>query len=194
MLHGDLAPEGFWIDTLVRNLLDKGADLVSVANAIKDERRVTSSGVAYPGYPWMPWRRFTMRELAKYPSVFNAADIGYEGLVLLHNTGCWIADVRKPLFHEEDEDGCLKAYFTIRDRIKRSSHDNKWVPDVEPEDWFFSRRLHDLQANTYISREVVTHHYGLGECDNQHESGNEMDIDVISLWGNLLREVQHADQ
>jgi hypothetical protein len=181
MLHSDLAPQGYWLDTLVRILMERDADLVSAVNAIKDERGLTSSGVSLPGMPWRPWRRFTLSELADYPMTFNAADIGYDDLVLLHNTGCWVADLRKELFHREDEDGSLAAYFTINDRIARRQ--GKWRAEVEPEDWFFSRRLHELGANTYVTREVVTKHYGLCQCDNQTVRGQEMDTEVVRLWG-----------
>jgi hypothetical protein len=191
MLHADVAPPDFWLDPVAGELLKRKADLVSVVNAIKDERGLTSSGVALPCEPWKPWRRFTMKELAEFPETFNAADAGYDDMVLLHNTGCWVADIRNPLFHEEDENGCLKAFFTINDRIKRDK-DGRWRPGVEPEDWFFSRRMHDLRANTYVTRKVVTHHWGMADADNQTVRGQDVDTELITLWGDHLEEVTHA--
>jgi hypothetical protein len=192
MLHSDLAPDGFWIDTLVRILTERDADLVSAINAIKDGRGLTSSGVALPGQSWRPYRRFTMKELLQYPATFNAQDAGYGDATLLHNTGCWVADLRKPIFHEEDENGCLKAFFTINDRIVRKGKERRWVAEVEPEDWFFSRKLHDLGADTYVTREVVTHHYGLSEIDNQTERGQELDDEVMALWEQDFKECMCA--
>jgi hypothetical protein len=191
MLHADLAPQGFWADTLVDELLSKDADLVSAVNAIKDDRRLTSSGVAIPGVSWMARRRFTTTELATYPETFNATDVGYEGMVLLHNTGCWVADIRKPLFHECDEQDQLKAFFTINDRIVRKK-DGRLYSEVEPEDWFFSRRLHELGANTYVTRKVVTKHYGLSEIDNQTVGGQEMDVQLEALWAEQLLEAANV--
>lgn len=184
MLHGDISPEGPWLDSMVQILLDKAADLVSAVNAIKDGRGLTSSGLGVPGEPWMPLRRFTMRQLQQYPKTFNAADLGCPDQVLLHNTGCWIADLRRPIFHADDENGCLRAFFTINDRIvkKRVEGVRKWVAEVEPEDWFFSRRLHEMRANTYVTREVVTHHYGMSEVDNQQDRGNNTDVDLELCW------------
>jgi len=182
MLHMDLSVDGFWIDKLVEVMEEKQADFVSVINAIKDERGLTSSGVGLVGHGWKPWRRFTMRQLATWPKTFNASDIGFNDFILLHNTGCWLADLRKPIFHEEDEDGQLKAFFTIRDRIVRRN--GKWKPEVEPEDWFFSRRLHELGANTYVTREVVSHHYGWSDFRNTCDWGTRLDdIDVMNEWG-----------
>jgi hypothetical protein len=195
MLHSDLAPQGFWADVLVDEMLEKKADLVSCVNVIKDDRAVTSSGVAFPGVSWRARRRFTLHELANFPETFNAADVGYEGMVLLHNTGCWVADIRKPLFHEADEDGCLKAFFTINDRVVRN-REGRWQAEVEPEDWFFSRRLFDLGATTYITRKVVTKHYGLAEMDNCTVRGQERDEQLDKIWAESLiddaRELVHA--
>lgn len=188
MLHSDLAPEGHWLDVLVEELLAKDADLISAVNAIKDDRGLTSSGVALPGYPWRAFRRFTMTQLQELPETFNAVDAGYdEDMILLHNTGCWVADIRKPLFHEEDENGCLKAWFTINDRIRRGA-DGKWVADIEPEDWFYSRRLHDLGAKTYVTRKVVTHHYGWADLDNQSVRGWKEDEQLDQIWADDLRD------
>lgn len=181
MLHADLSADGHWLDTLVRVMVERDADFVSAVNAIKDDRGLTSSGVGVPGEPWMPLRRFTMRELDGWPKTFSAEDIGYGGMVLLHNTGCWLANLEKPLFHEADENGELRAHFTIRDRVVRRG--GKWQPQVEPEDWYFSRRLHELGAKSYVTREVVTHHYGQSDWDNQTVRGRlETDTDVAKQW------------
>lgn len=193
MLHADLAPKGWWLDTLIAELLAKDAALVSAVAAIKDGRRLTSSGLALPGFPWRPWKRFSINELNGFPETFNAEDIGYPDMVLLHNTGCWVADLRNPLFHEEDENGCLKAYFTINDRIVRDK-DGKRRVEVEPEDWFFSRCLHELGAKTYVTRKIVTHHYGLADTDNFTPGGDEEDDVVLKMWGDDLLEAAHAHQ
>lgn len=193
MLHSDLSPQGFWLDTLIEELVEKDAHLVSATAAIKDARRLTSSGLAHPKWRWRPWRRFTINELADFPETFSVEDIDEEGLVLLHNTGCWVADVRKPLFHECDKNGELRAFFTINDRCVRNK-DGRWMAEVEPEDWFFSRRLHDLGARTYITRKVTTLHYGLGEMDNVTPGGNDNDDDVFRLWGLDMLEAAHASE
>lgn len=196
MLHSDLAPPEFWLDTLVEIMESKQADFVSVINAIKDDRGITSSGVGLSGHTWQPWRRFTIRELAGWPETFNAADIGYSGYALLHNTGCWLADLRKPLFHQEDEHHQLRAFFTINDRVIR--HKGKWKAEVEPEDWYFSRRLFDLGANTYVTRSVVTRHTGSREYTNVPDWGtNIQDTDLMREWedigGPTKQEASHVD-
>jgi hypothetical protein len=190
MLHSDVAPAGFWLDTLVSIIEERQVDLVSVVNAIKDDRRLTSSGLAVPGRPWRPLKRFTMRELEDLPKTFSAEDIGHPDAVLLHNTGCWLADLRKPVFHQVDELGQLRAHFTLNDRIVM--RDGCAMVEVEPEDWFFSRRLHELGAKTCVTREVATQHFGLAAYDNQTITGQETDTDVAAQWERFDPGVAHA--
>jgi len=197
MLHADVAPEGPWLDVLIDEMMMTNADIVSAVNVIKDDRAVTSSGVSLPGVPWLVWRRFTLTELAEYPETFNQDDIGFGGMALLHNTGCWVADVRKPIFHEEEEiDGLLhtRAFFTVNDRIVRKSKEVRRKAEVEPEDWFFSRRLHELGVNGYITRKVVTNHWGLAGVNNRDIYGLPTDVQVTAMWAEKLKEVADACQ
>jgi len=181
MLHSDIGAGEFWIDTLMRIMEERKCDFVSVINAIKDNRGVTSSGLAIPGISWKPWRRFTMKQLYLMPPTFDVTEIGYPDFVLLHNTGCWLADLRNPLFHERDEEDNLKLFFRISDRIHKSN--GCYKVNVEPEDWFFSRRLHELGAKTCMTREVKTTHLGRSEWENQEDWGTYTeDIDLIRDW------------
>jgi hypothetical protein len=192
MLHSDIAADGPWIDTLVRIAEERQADFVSVVNAIKDDRALTSTGVGMMEIPWKPFRRFTMRELVRWPETFDAADVGYAGFVLLHNTGCWLADLRSPIFHQTDEEGRLRAFFTINDQVVRRN--GTWRAEVEPEDWFFSKRIHELGAKSCVTREVSTHHFGICDCDNQTERGTrETDTDVMHEWNETFLEIFNAD-
>ena len=195
MLHSDIGAGEFWIDTLMRIMEERKCDFVSVINAIKDSRGVTSSGLAIPGKSWNPWRRFTMKQLYLMPPTFDAEDIGHPDFVLLHNTGCWLADLRNPLFHERDEEDNLKLFFRITDRVQKRN--GRYKVNVEPEDWFFSRRLHELGAKTCMTREVVTTHLGRQEWTNQEDWGTYTeDSDLIQAWAedttDLIRSMTDA--
>lgn len=180
-LHADICPEDFWIDKLMAELEETGADFVSVVSPIKDVRGLTSCGIADPRISWHPKKRFTMRELAKLPETFSIEDTDFPDDVLLHNSGCWIADLRKMLFHQTNEDGSLKCFFTINDKVIRN--EGKWVPMVEPEDWFFSRRLHECGARTFVTRKVKLSHAGLMEFRNDSAWGDwEHDKDTEKFW------------
>ena len=164
MIHADVRPfaDG-WLDSLAAEMDRLGADLVSVAVPIKDERGLASCGIGDPENHWAPLKRFTMRELFKLPETFNAADAGYPGLPLLHNNGCWIANLKSPVFFQETEDGTNQAFFQFPKRLYRDPVTGKWRLAGESEDWYFSRCLHELGAKTYITRKVQLAH--IGECE-----------------------------
>lgn len=165
MLHLDIAPEvgddrPLWLDTLIDELDAGQLDMVSAISPIKDARGLTSSGIGDPNDPWCPYRRLVMRELDSLPKTFNAADLGHPDKPLLHNSGCWVADLRSPVFHREDADGTCGAYFAFPERVYRDKGTGKWVHARESEDWFFSRCLWKLNAKTAITRKVRLRHYG----------------------------------
>lgn len=189
-LHGDISPEDLWIDKLVEEMERVEADFLSVVAPIKDIRGLTSTGVGYFGMDWSPLRRFTMTEIMELPETFSIADTPYTDQVLLHNSGCWLADLRNPLFSVTDEAGTGLVYFTINDRIRKK--DGKWHYEVEPEDWFFSRRLHEQGARSFVTRKVRISHCGYFEFRNDHAWGvNKVDEQTRELWEPL--EVASAD-
>lgn len=157
MLHADIRPEPYWVDTLLRELRSTGADLVSAVMPIKDERGLTSTAIGHPGTCWSPYRRLTMQEIMQLPATFTAADAGYPDMPLLVNTGCWLADLRNPKWKETDEEGQLKCYFTIRDRILKT--ENGYICHTQPEDWFFSAKMHENGLRAVATRKVQAGHY-----------------------------------
>lgn len=163
MLHGDIAPstEQYWLDILLDVMREKDAELVSAHSPIKDGRGLTSCGICDPANPWGAFRRFTQREvLEDLPDVFNNELAGYPDKPLLHNTGMWVADLRKPVFRDTNADGTLRFVFRFPERIKRGE-DGKWQHEQESEDWLFSRELWERGArNTWITSRVKFEHFG----------------------------------
>ena len=141
MLHCDIAAEEGWLDILAEELERFDADMISAIVPLKDARGVTSSGIADPADRWHPLRRFTMCECFRLPETFSAADAGHKGACLLHNDGCWMADLRQEKFRREYPDGRLVADFQFPREIFRDPADGKFHVRAESEDWFFSRRL-----------------------------------------------------
>ena len=121
-LHSDIAPEMWWVDRLMEELDRLDADMISVVAPIKDPRGVTSCGIGDPANPWHPLRRFTMQEIWEaLPETFDAAAAGYPAFPLLHNDGCWLADLRKPVFAATDAAGELLASFAFPKRVIRDA-------------------------------------------------------------------------
>jgi hypothetical protein len=182
MLHADVVPQNGWIDTLMEELERTGADIISAVSPIKDDRGITSMGIANdPAYWWTPLRRFTMREIVRFPLTFSAEDAGYPGRALLVNTGCWLADLRNPLWRAEDGRGNLLIYFTIRDRVWKNGE--KILCGVQSEDWFFSERLHAVGLKAVATRKVQLQHIGRFPYPNNIAWGKwESDEDTRPLW------------
>jgi hypothetical protein len=185
MLHSDIVPDHGWLDVLLEEMDRTGAHLVSAVAPIKDRRGVTSTGIGNPDNRWGPFRRFTVRELENFPETFNADDAGYPGGILLHNTGCWVADLRKPEFFETDEQGHLRAMFAFPRRVKREPMlNNIWHNACESEDWYYSRQLHDLGCKTYVTRKVKLYHKGSADFPNRGAWGSYLkgDDDTRLYW------------
>lgn len=158
MLHSDVVPQDWWLDTLIEDMIESGADLMSAVIPIKDPMGRTSTAIDDPTDRFNVERTLSTTEAANLPMVFGAPDCGYPDRMLLANTGCWVCDFTKPWRHAKNEDGSLKVLFTINDRIIEK--DGKFVPEVEPEDWFFSRAIGALGAKVMCTRRVQLHHVG----------------------------------
>lgn len=183
MLHSDIIPAVGWIDLLMDEMQETGADLISVACAIKDKRGVLNCGFGDLGNRWGAFRRLTVRELLRMPPTFGLAQTQYPDKVLLHNTGCFVADLRRPVFTQADTEGRLRAWFDFPTQIRRNDA-GQWAHDRESEDWFFSRKLHELGAKTLITRKVRLRHVGQAHFVNDEVWGSfeNGDDDTRSLW------------
>lgn len=185
MLHGDIEPhaEQRWLDILLDIMDEKDAELVSSVLPIKDGRGLTSSGICDPSNPWGAFRRFTLREIhEQLPETFNAEMAGYPDRPLLHNTGCWVADLRKPVFREVNADGSLKTLFRFPEKITRDAA-GKWQHEQESEDWLLSRELWERGArNTWITRKVKLTHHGVMSWQNWKPYGSYLHGDEETAW------------
>ena len=180
MLHSDVGPDDFWVDVLMDEMEATEAAMVSAIVAIKDARGVTSCGVGQDDR-WNIYRRFTIRELEDLPETFTAEEAGYPGKPLLVNSGCWLADLRQPWWHQTT-DGVLDVSFTIRDRILVK--DEGYRCEVEPEDWYISRQLHSLGAKVCATKKVAVHHIGAHDYPNFGNWGAwEHDEATRHHWG-----------
>jgi len=180
-LHADIAPDDGWIDTLIEEMEAQDACFCSAVSPIKDQRGLTSTGLGEPGLSWSPLRRFTMKEIANFPETFDAATIGFPDKVLLLNTGCWVADLRNPIFRATNDKDEARLFFTINDRVV--CHEGTWTHQVESEDWFFSRRMHEWGIKAVATRKVKLLHMGLSAFTNQSAWGTEdCDEDLRPLW------------
>ena len=186
MLHGDIAPDPsqMWLDVLLDEMDARRATLVSVVAPIKDGRGVTSTGIADLNDPWKPFRRFTMHEVFRLPETFNNVDAGYPDRPLLHNTGLWVCDLRKPCFRAVGEDGGLDLYFQFPTRAVRDA-EGKWAHRRQSEDWLFSRDLWNRGVrDTWATRRVRLIHEGKAGWGTYNPWGSftNGDEDTAEKW------------
>lgn len=172
MWHSDIrVKEPKLIDGMLAEMERVGAECLSVLMPIKDEKGLTSTGLYFSGKNKKLRRRVTMHEAAQLPETFNAADLVKlwgvdEKSFLLVNTGLLLFSLQKPWVE--------KVYFNIRDRIVKQP-DGSFLAIVEPEDWFFSRLLNELNVPVYCTRKFTAYHKGVGLYSNQGKWGRWSD-------------------
>lgn len=182
-LHSDIMPAPGWIDLLMDVLDERQADFVSVAVALKDDNGLTSCGIGDKDNPWAPFRRFTVRETLNFQETFGIEDTPHPDRYLLHNSGCFVADLRNPLWRTVDADGCLVADFGFP--IRSKLQDNGTVESQrESEDWHFSRKLAELGLKTLGTTRVAATHFGQRGFRNDYPWGLlEHDEATKAKWG-----------
>jgi hypothetical protein len=167
MLHDDIGPEDFWLDRLIAEMEAKKLDVLGVVVPIKDTNGLTS--IALDGETnWRPKCRLTTTEVLQLPETFTSEDVGAN---LLLNTGCWVCRF--------DPEWARKVSFTINDRIVFNKGMDRYQAEVEPEDWYFSRLLHELGLKIGATTKIQIQHRGEMDFDNQKCWGNEFDAQFL---------------
>lgn len=164
MLHADVVPSDWWLDQLLSDLQETGADVMAACIAIKDTQGLTSTAIDDPDDDWDVLRRLSVSEITKLPAVFSAADCGYPDQQLLVNTGCWVCDFTRPWRHARNPDGTLAVNFEIRNCIRpyfdKQQNLELFETRVRPEDWEFSRKVGRLGGKVMVTRRVQVNHMG----------------------------------
>lgn len=169
MQHADIEPEDWWLDTLIAELEERDLDVLGVVAPIKDQKGLTSIALAHEsGDSWRIKQRLTMCEVYRLPATFTSEDIGHP---ILLNTGLWVGRF--------DMRWATKVHFTINDRIAFDTAQNRYVPQVEPEDWFFSRLCHELGLKLGCTRKIALTHRGVMAFSNAYTWGDDFD----QAWG-----------
>lgn len=162
MLHDDVGPEAFWLDKLINELEANELDILGVVIPIKDSHGRTSIAIHHEGDNWSPDCRLTMRDVYELPETFTSDDLGQP---LLLNTGCWVMRWNQEI--------CRKLFFTINDRIVFDETQNRYRPEVESEDWFFSRLCHERELRIGATRKIAANHQGITQFTNTRPWGTD---------------------
>ena len=194
MLHADVTPAPGWLDLLIEEMERRPCSLISAIVPLKDRRHVTSAGIGFRAHGWQgALRRMTVAEMLArkwtmgvedrhFGETFDAADLGYPDFPLLHNNGCWCADLRDPRFYATDVDGALQAAFHFPKRIVRDSLRGKWIVQGESEDWWFSRQVWKLGIPTALTSRVRLSHDGGERFENSVPGTHQADEETRCYW------------
>jgi len=164
MLHSDIEVEDFWLDKLIAELEEQKLDVLSAVVPIKDGKGITSVALERPDHDnWNPHCRLSMDEVInELPVTFTSNDVGYP---LLLNTGCWVAKF--------DIEWAKLVHFTINDRVIYDKSKSMYVPQVESEDWYFSRLLNEMKLKVGATRIVKIDHIGKIHYSNYRNWGTD---------------------
>jgi len=184
MQHNDVIPCKWFVDILMRELETTKADIVSAAVDIKTRQRILSTAVGRPDDKW-DWRRTTAREMAKLPETFTAADLPASltrggRTWLLANTGCWICDLRNPLWERLKPDGSMFFDFSQEDRITFTP-DGKRCVEMLPEDYRFSRLIQEAGGTVAVTQKLHVRHRGVTDFPGDPVDEAEIDLEGINF-------------
>lgn len=190
MLHADVVPEDFWLDSLIGIAETNDADVVSAVVPIKDSQGVTSTAIGTRD-PFRRYCRLTMQQVnhPKMPRTFSidtlkslANDPDFSALApafspdfndtpyLLVNTGCFVCRLDRPW--------STQVFFTIRDRIEQALG-GAYVAAQEPEDWFFSRAVAAAGGRVLATSQVKVEHVGSVGYKSNTVWGNPIDPAIL---------------
>lgn len=144
MLHDDVVPQTGWLDVLLDEMNETGADLVSAVVPMKAAMGLTSTALDNTGDEWNP-QRLTLKEIHQLPETFDSKDVGAP---LLLNTGCWICRLDRPWVNN--------VVFRQQDQIRLV--DGQYEAHQIPEDWDFSRQVSRQGGKLVATRKVRLYH------------------------------------
>ncbi len=172
MLHSDVEPEGFWVDTLIEEMETTGAHVMSAIVPLKSNNGLTSTAIDNGG--WTP-RRLTMTEVSYLPQTFDAIDVPWSnGHPLLVNTGC--------ICIRFDQEWVERVCWHIGDKNVRGE-DGQWKPLVFPEDWGFSRWANQARLKVMATTKVRLTHNGKTAFPNYGAWGQMTDDQFVKENG-----------
>lgn len=156
MLHDDIWPENFFLNTLWREMQAYSADIISAVVPIKDAPWWrTSTAIGLEDDPWIVPRYIRAQDRKVLPTTFGSEHVCGPGEMLLLNTGCWLTDLRKPWWDEFWDAGA----FNFATRSTRAE-DGTRLSWIQPEDWRMSRFLGVRGAKLAATYAVKVRHRG----------------------------------
>jgi hypothetical protein len=186
MLHSDIAPEAWWLDTLIEEAEKWDADLMSAVVPMKSMHGVTSTGLAMPQERHRYFCRLTTQQVrhTEFPDTFGLSEAA-EALErlpgelrinnvprerLLVNTGCMVCRVDRPW--------ATDVWFENEDRIVNIN--GQWEAVGQSEDWIFALRVAEQGGKVMATRTVNVVHKGRADYSSQAIWGQPRDLGKVA--------------
>ena len=166
MIHGDVCPEGLWLDVMMDEMERVGADIVSAVIPFRGDTGLTSTAIADPGDS-IRQRRLTLTEAFERGTTWTEPG-------LLVNTGLWVARIDPS--NRWYEDVCFRQTDWL---VQTKSGSFKAL--TLSEDWDFSRQCIARGLKLYATLAVKLHH-GSKHSHNHHP------------WGRMTRDEAYFEE
>jgi len=188
MLHSDVEPAEYWLDTLIEQAEAHSADLMSAIVAFKDGTGLTSTAIARPDMPLSTFCRLTLGQiwhegfpatfglgeaveaLAKLPAPYGIASVPQT--CLLVNTGCMV--YRLSHWQPGVKFANLDELVQVGDEVQ---------VHYLSEDWYFARSVAEHGGKVMATRTVRTIHHGDALFDSGKPHGQPRDLLSQALHG-----------
>jgi hypothetical protein len=171
MVHSDILAERGWLDTLWSEMWINHADVVSTLVPIKNDSGRTSTAIGDANDPWKVKRCIYLEEAKALPETFGPESVCKEGEVLLVNTGCWLADLRRPwwdnfAFNLHSRIIKDEVTYNLNDGVLEPLNEIGYHVETRSEDWEMSQHLAKAGARVMVTRRVKLKHEGINQWSN----------------------------
>jgi hypothetical protein len=182
MLHNDVAPQDWWLDTLIAEAEAQAADMLCTVIPVKDARGLTSTAIADPSlkrcfcrltqaqicHPQFP-TTFDIHgaadALERLPEPLRVADVPRS--ILWCNTGCFVMRL------DRDWDWS-KVCFRMEDGLQLV--DGVWKDFNISEDWCFSQAVAEQGGKVMATKIVSVLHRGATDYPSNQVWGQPRDL------------------
>ncbi len=176
MLHGDIAPENWWLDTMLEEIERTGVGILSAVVPIKSlELDDTSTAVGRLNKRFSKFQRMTTADTLKLPETFFPSDVCEGNDRLLLNTGLMVVDLR--------QDWVRPWFATGGFRFETDcwqTENGTWRHLTLPEDWLFSFDAQEKYGvKVAATTKVRVIHYGEAGFANRYPASEKV---AISGW------------
>lgn len=178
LLHSDVRPEFGFVTKMIEILTARELDFLSVVMPIKDEVGLSSTAVILrTGEKTAHRQRLTMAQVKQMPPTFRNVECAellgkaLDDVIMVANTGLMLLDLSKSWIE--------KLVFSTVDKIVKI--DGKFYAHTEPEDWSFTRQLHQFGGRLAVTRAVRAKHMGSRAWDNQEVWGEKIDSRALGF-------------